>query len=279
MHAARQQGWSAAGLAFPGHFLIRIDHGGERAIVDPFNGGKVCGAGDLRDLLKAMQGADAELTPDHYADVSDREILLRLQNNIKLRLMQLKQADKAAASHRDDAAVRAGNQRPVARGRAAARACGQPAGRHRGLRNFLAQLRYPRRPAPRSRDLVAAASPAAELKRWAAAARTGIVTETAAARPTAPHVRSRRPYMSLAVAIQMDPISGVSTSTPTAPSSWRWKRRNAATACITTCRRTCRSATTGCSRGCSRLWCGANMASLHARRRRKWSTSRRWTWC
>ena len=96
LHAARAQGWSAAGLNFPGHFLIRVDHGGERAIVDPFNGGKVCGAGDLRDLLKAMHGAEVELTPDQYGDVSDRDILLRLQNNIKLRHIQMKEAGKAA---------------------------------------------------------------------------------------------------------------------------------------------------------------------------------------
>lgn len=96
LHAARAQGWSAAGLNFPGHFLIRVDHGGERAIVDPFNAGKVCSAGDLRDLLKAMQGAEAELSPDQYGDVSDRDILLRLQNNIKLRHIQMKEAGKAA---------------------------------------------------------------------------------------------------------------------------------------------------------------------------------------
>lgn len=96
LHAARAQGWPAAGLNFPGHFLIRVDHGGERAIIDPFNAGNVCSAGDLRDLLKAMQGVEAELSPDQYGDVSDREILLRLQNNIKLRHIQMKQADKAA---------------------------------------------------------------------------------------------------------------------------------------------------------------------------------------
>ena len=94
---ARAQGWDSAGLAFPGHFLVRVEHGGARAIVDPFNEGRVCGADDLRDLLKAMHGAEAELTPEHYAAVSDREILLRLQNNIKLRLVQLDEAEKAAA--------------------------------------------------------------------------------------------------------------------------------------------------------------------------------------
>ncbi len=97
LHAGRAQGWSMAGLGFPGHFLVRLDFDGERIIVDPFNGGRICAADDLRNLLKAMQGQEVELRPEHYAEVSDREVLLRLQNNIKLRLLQLEKTDAAAA--------------------------------------------------------------------------------------------------------------------------------------------------------------------------------------
>jgi regulator of sirC expression with transglutaminase-like and TPR domain len=96
LHAGRAQGWSMAGLGFPGHFLVRLDLDGERIIVDPFNGGRICAADDLRGLLKAMQGQEVELRPEHYAEVSDREVLLRLQNNIKLRLLQLEKIADAA---------------------------------------------------------------------------------------------------------------------------------------------------------------------------------------
>lgn len=82
IHAARAQGWHADGLAFPGHFLVRLEH---RVIVDPFNEGRLCDAAFLRRLLRATAGG-AELAPEHYASVSDRTILLRLQNNIKLRV-------------------------------------------------------------------------------------------------------------------------------------------------------------------------------------------------
>jgi regulator of sirC expression with transglutaminase-like and TPR domain len=95
LHTARTQGWSISGLAFPGHFLLRLDEGGERLVLDPFHEGAVRATHELRDLLKAMSGNDAELRPEHYAEVSDREILLRLQNNIKLRLIQ--QKDPAGA--------------------------------------------------------------------------------------------------------------------------------------------------------------------------------------
>lgn len=85
LHAARTQGWDMVGLNFPGHFLVRLDMDGERAILDPFNGGQVRTAVDLRDLLKATAGTAAELEPGHYQPVGNRDILLRLQNNLKLR--------------------------------------------------------------------------------------------------------------------------------------------------------------------------------------------------
>jgi regulator of sirC expression with transglutaminase-like and TPR domain len=86
--AARAQGWEAAGLAFPGHFLIRLAERAERLILDPFHNGQVCGAAELRELLKAVTGEDSELAPAYYAPVADRDVLLRLQNNMKSRLLQ-----------------------------------------------------------------------------------------------------------------------------------------------------------------------------------------------
>jgi regulator of sirC expression with transglutaminase-like and TPR domain len=95
LHAARMQGWDSVGLGFPGHFLIRLADGAERLILDPFHGGKVCDAVSLRELLKAMSGQEVELSPEHYAPVADRDVLLRLQNNLKSRLLQAGQADRA----------------------------------------------------------------------------------------------------------------------------------------------------------------------------------------
>jgi regulator of sirC expression with transglutaminase-like and TPR domain len=97
IHAARAQGWDIAGLAFPGHFLVRLADGAGRAIVDPFHDGQVCGAAELRELLKAAAGRDSELLPDHYMTVSDRDVLLRLQNNLKARLLQAQQHERALA--------------------------------------------------------------------------------------------------------------------------------------------------------------------------------------
>ncbi len=95
--AARAQAWDIAGLAFPGHFLVRLSAGQDRLILDPFHGGKICDAAELRDLLKATTGADRDLSPEHYAAASDRDVLLRLQNNLKARLLQAGQHERAAA--------------------------------------------------------------------------------------------------------------------------------------------------------------------------------------
>jgi regulator of sirC expression with transglutaminase-like and TPR domain len=95
MHAGRAQGWDTVGLAFPGHFLIRLSDGAERLILDPFHGGQVCGAAELRELLKATTGQESELQAEYYAPVSDRDVLLRLQNNLKARLLQAERHERA----------------------------------------------------------------------------------------------------------------------------------------------------------------------------------------
>ena len=96
IQTSRAQGWSISGLNFPGHFLVRLEYAGERIIIDPFNQGQTRSVMELRDLLKVAAGADAELTPEYYATVGNRDILLRLQNNLKLRFMKADRVDKAA---------------------------------------------------------------------------------------------------------------------------------------------------------------------------------------
>jgi regulator of sirC expression with transglutaminase-like and TPR domain len=96
LHAARAQGWSCVGVSFPGHFLVLLDVDGARTVLDPFNDGMALEPPDLRRLLKAMHGDDAELQPSHVATMSDRDVLLRLENNIKIR--QLRGGDGVGAT-------------------------------------------------------------------------------------------------------------------------------------------------------------------------------------
>jgi regulator of sirC expression with transglutaminase-like and TPR domain len=94
LHAARAQGWGAAGINFPSHFLIRIDSG-DPTILDPFNDGRALSPPTLRALLKQVAGERMELTPAHCAEIGNRVILLRLQNNIKLRLLRAERMPEA----------------------------------------------------------------------------------------------------------------------------------------------------------------------------------------
>lgn len=97
MHAGRANGWNVSGLAFPSHFLVRVEHGGERAVLDPFDKGRQLSPADMRALLKRVMGEEAELQPAHWRSVTARDVLLRLQNNIKLRLIRDGRLAEAAA--------------------------------------------------------------------------------------------------------------------------------------------------------------------------------------
>jgi regulator of sirC expression with transglutaminase-like and TPR domain len=98
IHAARSQGWAIEGVNFPGHFVVRLHNAGRAVILDPFAGGERCSTADLRRKLKAAAGEKAELQPEHYAAVGNRDILLRLENNLKIRLIQEGDLEKAAAA-------------------------------------------------------------------------------------------------------------------------------------------------------------------------------------
>lgn len=91
----RARGWGVVGLNFPGHFLIRLEVAGDRRILDPFFGGLVRGPEDLRALVKSMGGLWEELSPDHYAPVDDRAMLLRLINNTRQRALAGEAYDRA----------------------------------------------------------------------------------------------------------------------------------------------------------------------------------------
>ena len=116
LHVARAQGWEAEGLAFPGHFLIRVEIDGARHVLDPFNDGLVRAA-ELRALLQRVLGPQAELSPEHFDPVPDRDVLLRLENNVRLRLAKREDWAGAVALARPHAGDRARPAGAVVRSR------------------------------------------------------------------------------------------------------------------------------------------------------------------
>ena len=85
LHCARASGWDAHGLDFPGHFLIALTGGGTQLVLDVFGGGEPLDSRALRTLMKRVEGPKAELRPGLLQPVGSRAVLLRLQENIKLR--------------------------------------------------------------------------------------------------------------------------------------------------------------------------------------------------
>lgn len=101
LEAARRCGLEAAGVDFPAHFLMRIETPEGPMALDPFTGGQVVMPSDL--VRRALQtglppGAAADL--DHLmAPMSDRQVVLRLQNNIFARAIRagdFAQAERSA---------------------------------------------------------------------------------------------------------------------------------------------------------------------------------------
>ncbi|APH58397.1 SirB1 family protein [Granulibacter bethesdensis] len=104
IHTARAAGWEAYGLDFPGRFLVCLQEedgpgaSAERRIVlDVFEGGIPMTVPALRDLLKKAEGASAELRPDQFRPMSNRGVLLRLQNNLRARYLELGAMEDALA--------------------------------------------------------------------------------------------------------------------------------------------------------------------------------------
>jgi len=88
IHIGRAQGWVVEALNFPAHVICRIEHAGERLLFDPFNSAQAMQAHDLRNMLKEIIGPQAELSSDYYEAALNREVLIRMQNNIKLRQIE-----------------------------------------------------------------------------------------------------------------------------------------------------------------------------------------------
>ena len=96
MHAARAAGLGAQGLSSPGHFLLVVTTEDGEAVLDPYNGGTAVERERLKGPpLLSEFGNPAER--GGLETVSDIEVLLRLQNNIKTRALQRRDPERAIA--------------------------------------------------------------------------------------------------------------------------------------------------------------------------------------
>jgi regulator of sirC expression with transglutaminase-like and TPR domain len=95
IHAGRAMGWDAGGIHMPGYFLCRLQAGSSRLIFDPAQNCKIMQASDLRAVLKQNAGPKAELLASYFEPLSNREILIRLQNTVKSRQIEMEDYEGA----------------------------------------------------------------------------------------------------------------------------------------------------------------------------------------
>ena len=82
-------------MNFPGHFLLRISKSDEYVLIDPFNEARLVVNEDLQKLFRRIHNQNMPQKSDFVQSVSDRDVLVRLQNNIKIRA--LREGDKERA--------------------------------------------------------------------------------------------------------------------------------------------------------------------------------------
>ncbi|MGH1376189.1 MAG: SirB1 family protein [Alphaproteobacteria bacterium] len=92
---ANQLGWVIEGVDFPGHFLCRMEKGGDRIIFDPAAGCRMLEAHDLRNLVKQSLGEEAELSTEYFNGMNSRDALVCLGNKIKSRYIEAAEYSQA----------------------------------------------------------------------------------------------------------------------------------------------------------------------------------------
>ena len=100
LDAARRCGLDVRGVDFPGHFLLRIETVEGPLALDPYSEGRVIMPSELtrRALHAGLTPGVAERLDSLMAPVSDRAVLIRLQNNIFARAVAARDYARAERS-------------------------------------------------------------------------------------------------------------------------------------------------------------------------------------
>ena len=92
---AKRLNFPMVGIGMPGHFLIRPEFDGAGIFVDAFNRGEILFEQDCQDRLNDTYQQQVELKPGWLAPVSNKQILVRMLNNLKFIYLHRRQVDKA----------------------------------------------------------------------------------------------------------------------------------------------------------------------------------------
>src|SRR3954468_7288031 len=83
IEVGRRCGLRVDGVAFPGHFLCKIQLNGGELVVDPFHRGQLLGLDDLKKRLASAVGEQVKFDPRLLVAASPRDMLVRMLQNLR----------------------------------------------------------------------------------------------------------------------------------------------------------------------------------------------------
>ena len=95
---AQRLNFPMVGIGMPGHFLIRPEFEEAGIFVDSFNRGEILFKQDCQEKLTEIYQQEIELDSSLLAPVSNKQILARMLNNLKLIYLHRRELDKALAN-------------------------------------------------------------------------------------------------------------------------------------------------------------------------------------
>ena len=95
---ARRAGLQARGVALPGHFVVRLDLGDRRLLIDPFRHGELVSEEDCRELVRRSTGRASLYRSELLEGCGEREMLTRLLRNLKGIYLARKDHERALAA-------------------------------------------------------------------------------------------------------------------------------------------------------------------------------------
>ncbi|MDA1313274.1 MAG: tetratricopeptide repeat protein [Acidobacteria bacterium] len=93
LEITRRLGLPFYGVGLPGHFLLKYDDNRRAIFIDPFHGGRILEVEDCRDLARSISGR-TEVTTEHLRAVTNRQIVIRMLNNLRSIYLRTRQYRK-----------------------------------------------------------------------------------------------------------------------------------------------------------------------------------------
>src|SRR5688572_26636305 len=97
LEVARRLKFPIVGVGMPGHFIVKFADREEEFFLDPFNRGEILTREDCQRMLRDRYGDSLEFHDRLLGRVTNRQILSRILNNLKLIYLKAQAFDKGLA--------------------------------------------------------------------------------------------------------------------------------------------------------------------------------------